>query len=234
MLALTNVKAGYGQVPVVHDVTLEVRAGEMVSLIGANGAGKSTILKTIMGAVRPLSGQVHFLDEDITGRPTPDIVRRGIVYVPEGKLVFEPLTVEENLRLGAYLVNDKQVVQERLERAYALFPRLAERRNQRAGTLSGGERTMLAIARGLMSGPRLLMLDEPSLGLMPKLVTEMFATIAALKKTGLAILLVEQRAREALELADRGYVLRTGRIVASGSAAELLSGEVLVQAFLGR
>jgi len=234
MLALTNVKAGYGQAPVVHDVTLEVRAGEMVSLIGANGAGKSTILKTIMGAVRPLSGQVQFLDEDITGRPTPDIVRRGIVYVPEGKLVFEPLTVEENLRLGAYLVNDKQVVQERLEQAYALFPRLAERRNQRAGTLSGGERTMLAIARGLMSGPRLLMLDEPSLGLMPKLVTEMFATIAALKKTGLAILLVEQRAREALELADRGYVLRTGRIVASGSAAELLSGEVLVQAFLGR
>ncbi|HEY8496620.1 MAG TPA: ABC transporter ATP-binding protein [Limnochordales bacterium] len=234
MLALSNVKAGYGHVPVVHDVTLEVRAGEMVSLIGANGAGKSTILKTIMGAVRPLSGQIRFLGEKITGRPTPDIVRRGIVYVPEGKLVFEPLTVEENLRLGAYLVNDKQVVQERLEQAYGLFPRLAERRNQRAGTLSGGERTMLAIARGLMSGPRLLMLDEPSLGLMPKLVTELFATIAALKQTGLAILLVEQRAREALELADRGYVLRTGRIVASGSAAELLSGEVLVQAFLGR
>ena len=234
MLALLNVKAGYGHVPVVRDVTLEVRAGEMVSLIGANGAGKSTILKTIMGAVRPLSGQIRFLGEKITGRPTPDIVRRGIVYVPEGKLVFEPLTVEENLRLGAYLVNDKQVVQERLEQAYGLFPRLAERRNQRAGTLSGGERTMLAIARGLMSGPRLLMLDEPSLGLMPKLVTELFATIAALKQTGLAILLVEQRAREALELADRGYVLRTGRIVASGSAAELLSGEVLVQAFLGR
>lgn len=234
MLTLSGVKAGYGPVPVVHDVTLEVRAGEMVSLIGANGAGKSTILKAIMGTVDRLGGRIRFLDEDITACRTPDIVRRGIVYVPEGKLVFEPLTVEENLRLGAYLVTDPAVIEKRLEQAYTLFPRLRERRHQKAGTMSGGERTMLAIARGLMTGPRLLMLDEPSLGLMPKLVSEMFATIAALKETGLALLLVEQRAREALALADRGYVLRTGRIVAAGTADELLAGDTLVQAFLGR
>jgi len=234
MLAVSDLKAGYGSVAVVHDVTLEVRPGEMVSLIGANGAGKSTILKAIMGTVARLGGRIRFLGEDITHRRTPEVVRRGIVYVPEGKLVFEPLTVEENLRLGAYLADDPRVVEERLEQAYGLFPRLKERRRQKSGTLSGGERTMLAIARGLMAGPKLLMLDEPSLGLMPKLVSEMFATIAALKETGLAILLVEQRAREALALADRGYVLRTGRIVASGPARELLAGETLVQAFLGR
>ena len=234
MLAVSDLKAGYGSVAVVHDVTLEVRPGEMVSLIGANGAGKSTILKAIMGTVARLGGRIRFLGEDITHRRTPEVVRRGVVYVPEGKLVFEPLTVEENLRLGAYLADDPRVVEERLEQAYGLFPRLKERRRQKSGTLSGGERTMLAIARGLMAGPKLLMLDEPSLGLMPKLVSEMFATIAALKETGLAILLVEQRAREALALADRGYVLRTGRIVASGPARELLAGETLVQAFLGR
>lgn len=234
MLTLSDIHVGYGQVPVVHGVSLEVRAGEMVSLLGANGAGKSTILKAIMGTAPAMSGTIRFQGQDITRSKTPDIVRRGIVYVPEGKLVFGPMTVDENLRLGAYLVDDKEEVERRLDDAYTMFPRLRERRTQKAGTMSGGERTMLAIARGMMSGPRLLMLDEPSLGLMPKLVTEMFGAIAALKHTGLAILLVEQRAREALELADRGYVLRTGRVVASGTSRELLTGDTLLQAFLGR
>ncbi|MBO8142795.1 MAG: ABC transporter ATP-binding protein [Firmicutes bacterium] len=232
MLQVADLKAGYGQAPVVRGVSLEVNAGELVCLLGANGAGKSTVLKSIMGTVKPVSGRVRFLGEDITGRPTPEIVGRGIVYVPEGKLVFAPLSVEENLRLGAYLVRDEETVRSRMEQAYELFPRLWERRGQRAGTLSGGEQTMLALARGLMAGPRLLLLDEPSLGLMPKLVGELFETVARLKETGLAVLLVEQRARQALALADRGYVLRTGRIVAAGTREELLSGDTLRQAFL--
>jgi branched-chain amino acid transport system ATP-binding protein len=210
-----------------------VNQGELVSVVGANGAGKSTLLKAIAGALHPSKGSIQFENQEIARLSTADIVRKGITYVPEARLIFGPLTVKENLELGAYILDDDAAVQKNLEVVYQLFPRLAERRLQQGGTLSGGEQQMLAIGRGLMSNPKVLMLDEPSLGLMPKLVDEMLEAVAKLKESGKTILLVEQNVRESLELSDRGYVLQTGRTIHQGTGKELLNAEVIQKAFLG-
>jgi branched-chain amino acid transport system ATP-binding protein len=233
MLKITEIEVRYGAVPVIHDVSLDVNGGELVSVVGSNGAGKSTLLKTIAGALHPVKGSIRFEGKEIGRLSTPDIVRLGITYIPEARLIFGPLSVEENLDLGAFVVGDLKEVKQNLELVYHLFPRLAERRAQLGGTLSGGEQQMLAIGRGLMSNPKLLMLDEPSLGLMPKLVDEMLEAVAKLKNAGKTILLVEQKVRESLELADRGYVLQTGRTIHHGSGRELLHAEVIKKAFLG-
>jgi len=233
MLKVTEIEVRYSGVPIIHNVSLDVNRGELVSVVGSNGAGKSTLLKTIAGALHPAKGSIQFEDKEISHLSTPDIVRLGITYIPEARLIFGPLSVEENLELGAYVVSDPEEVKKNLEYVYHLFPRLAERRLQLGGTLSGGEQQMLAIGRGLMSNPKLLMLDEPSLGLMPKLVDEMLEAVAKLKDAGKTILLVEQKVRESLELADRGYVLQTGRTIHHGTGQELLNAEVIKKAFLG-
>jgi len=233
MLKVNNIQVQYGRIPALHGVTFEVKERELVSIVGANGAGKSTTLKTIVGALSPVSGNIEFNGVNIAGRPSSEIVRLGITYVPEARHIFGPLTVEENLLLGAFILRSKEKVDEGLEFVYRLFPRLEERRRQQGGTLSGGEQQMLAIGRGLMSNPKLLMLDEPSLGLMPKLVDEMLEAVAKLKEAGKTILLVEQNVREALELSDRGYVLQTGRTIHQGTGKELLSTEIIKKAFLG-
>jgi branched-chain amino acid transport system ATP-binding protein len=210
-----------------------VNQGELVSVVGSNGSGKSTLLKTIAGALRPAKGSIRFENQEISQLSTANIVRMGITYVPEARLIFGPLTVEENLELGAYVLDDAEIIKNNLEEVYHLFPRLAERRLQLGGTLSGGEQQMLAIGRGLMSNPKLLMLDEPSLGLMPILVDEMLEAVSKLKESGKTILLVEQKVRESLELSDRGYVLQTGRTIHQGTGKELLNTEVIKKAFLG-
>jgi branched-chain amino acid transport system ATP-binding protein len=233
MLKVDKIQVRYGQIPALHEVTFEVKEGELVAIVGANGAGKSTALKTIMGALVPSSGSIEFNGTDLTGKSTPEIVREGVIYVPEGRHIFGPLTVEENLLLGAFTSDSEREVDEHLEYVYRLFPRLRERRKQKGETLSGGEQQMLAIGRGLMVRPKLLMLDEPSLGLMPKLVSELFETIAFLKQEGYTLLLVEQNVREALDLADRGYILQTGRTIHSGQGKDLLESEVVKKAFLG-
>jgi len=233
MLKVSEIEVRYSGVPVIHNVSLEVNQGELVSVVGANGAGKSTLLKAIAGSLHPSRGSIRFDHQEISRLSTADIVRKGITYVPEARLIFGPLTVEENLELGAYILDDAEEVKKNLEYVYRLFPRLAERRLQQGGTLSGGEQQMLAIGRGLMSNPKLLMLDEPSLGLMPKLVDEMLEAVAKLKESGMTILLVEQNVRESLELSDRGYVLQTGRTIHQGTGKELLNAEVIKKAFLG-
>jgi branched-chain amino acid transport system ATP-binding protein len=233
MLKVTEIEVRYSGVPVIHDVSLDVNRGELVSVVGSNGAGKSTLLKTIAGSLHPSKGSIRFEDREISRLSTPDIVRLGITYIPEARLIFGPLSVEENLEIGAYVVDDPEKARKNLEYVYHLFPRLAERRLQLGGTLSGGEQQMLAIGRGLMSNPKLLMLDEPSLGLMPKLVDEMLEAVVKLKDAGKTILLVEQKVRESLELADRGYVLQTGRTIHHGTGHELLNAEVIKKAFLG-
>lgn len=233
MLKVDKIRVHYEGIPALHDVTLEVNPGELVAMVGANGAGKSTTLKAIVGAVTPVSGSILFNGKEITREETAKIVRLGVVYVPESRRIFGPLTVEENLLLGAFTSDSEEEAREHLDHVYQLFPRLKERVRQRGETLSGGEQQMLAIGRGLMIRPKLLMLDEPSLGLMPKLVTELFKTIFLLKEEGYTILLVEQNVREALEIADRGYVLQTGRTVHSGKGSELLQSDVVRKAFLG-
>ncbi len=233
MLKVSEIEVRYSGVPVIHNVSLEVNQGELVSVVGANGAGKSTLLKTIAGSLHPSKGSIQFEKDEISHFSTADIVRKGVTYVPEARLIFGPLTVHENLELGAYILEDVQAVQKNLDYVYHLFPRLAERRLQQGGTLSGGEQQMLAIGRGLMSNPKLLMLDEPSLGLMPKLVDEMLEAVAKLKESGKTILLVEQNVRESLELSDRGYVLQTGRTIHQGTGKELLTAEIIQKAFLG-
>ena len=233
MLKVTEIEVRYSGVPVIHNVSLEVNRGELVSVVGANGAGKSTLLKAIAGALHPSKGSIQFENQEISRLSTADIVRRGVTYVPEARLIFGPLTVKENLELGAYILQEDEAVQKNLEVVYQLFPRLAERRLQQGGTLSGGEQQMLAIGRGLMSNPKVLMLDEPSLGLMPKLVDEMLEAVAKLKESGKTILLVEQNVRESLELSDRGYVLQTGRTIHQGTGKELLNAEIIQKAFLG-
>jgi branched-chain amino acid transport system ATP-binding protein len=233
MLKVSEIEVRYSGVPVIHNVSLEVNKGELVSVVGANGAGKSTLLKAIAGALHPSQGSIQFEGQEISRLSTADIVRRGVTYVPEARLIFGPLTVHENLELGAYILDNEEEVKKNLEGVYQLFPRLAERRLQQGGTLSGGEQQMLAIGRGLMSNPKLLMLDEPSLGLMPKLVDEMLEAVAKLKESGMTILLVEQNVRESLELSDRGYVLQTGRTIHQGTGKELLNAEVIKKAFLG-
>lgn len=233
MLKVTEIEVRYSGVPIIHDVSLEVKQGELVAVVGSNGSGKSTLLKTIAGALHPTKGSIEFENRTINRLSTPDIVRLGITYIPEARLIFGPLTVEENLELGAYTIKDEVIVKKNLDFVYGLFPRLKERRLQLSGTLSGGEQQMLAIGRGLMSNPKLLMLDEPSLGLMPKLVDEMLEAVAKLRDMGMTILLVEQNVFESLELANRGYVLQTGRTILEGTGKELLNTESIKKAFLG-
>src|SRR5512139_1891758 len=221
MLVLDSLNVFYGAIHALRNVSLTVNAGEVVTLIGANGAGKSTTLRAITGLVRPTSGRVLFEGEDITGRPAHTLVARGISMAPEGRGIFANLTVLENLEMGAYLARDKARITRDLERGFTLFPRLKERMKQPAGTLSGGEQQMLAIARALMSHPKLLLLDEPSLGLAPLVCRTIFSTIATIKAAGTTVLLVEQNANAALKHSDRAYVLETGSVMLHGTAEEI-------------
>ncbi|MGD8229846.1 MAG: ABC transporter ATP-binding protein [Desulfobacteraceae bacterium] len=233
VLQVKTIGVRYTGLPVIQGISLDVCKGEATCVIGANGAGKSTILKAIMGALRVFEGQILFNNREIQNQKTEDIVRMGITYVPEERMLFSPLSVEENLLLGAYVLRDEKQIQRNLEYVYSLFPTLRERQEQAASTLSGGEQQMVAIGRGLMSNPQLLMLDEPSLGLAPRLVDEVLGTVRHLKQEGITILLVEQNVRESLDMADRGYVIQTGRVVLEGSGDELLHSDVVRKAFLG-
>ncbi|MCL6522478.1 MAG: ABC transporter ATP-binding protein [Firmicutes bacterium] len=233
MLELVDVHTFYGPIEALKGISLEVRQGEIVTLIGANGAGKTTTLRSISGTVAPRQGRVLFLEQPVQGLPPHRIAALGVAHVPEGRHVFARLTVQENLEMGAYLVRSREEVRRRLEYVFAMFPRLVERRRQAAGTMSGGEQQMLAIGRALMSGPRLLLLDEPSMGLAPVLVEQIFETILQLKRDGMTILLVEQNAHQALRIADRGYVLQTGRITLADEAARLLDNPEVQETYLG-
>ena len=233
ILQVKDIKVRYSSLPVIHGLSLTVDRAETVCVVGANGSGKSTFLKAIMGAVRVFDGEILFQGRAINNLKTEEVVRTGIIYVPEERMLFTALSVEENLLLGAYTLNDKERIQENLQFVYSFFPRLKERRDQATLTLSGGEAQMVAIGRGLMSNPRLFMLDEPSLGLAPRLVDEVLDTVRKLKGEGMTILLVEQNVREALEIADRGYVLQTGRIVLEGTGEELIKSDIVRKAFLG-
>lgn len=232
LLEINHVSTCYGQIEALRDVSLTVQQGEIVTLIGANGAGKSTLLMTLCGNPNASKGSIHFDGENITHEETANIMRRGIAIVPEGRRIFSALTVEENLHMGAFFMTRQQRETD-LAAMYHLFPRLLERRQQRGGTLSGGEQQMLAIARALMSRPNLLLLDEPSLGLAPLIIQQIFETLGALRHQGMTIFLVEQNAHQALKLADRGYVLENGRVVLEGSGAALLQDEAVRTAYLG-
>ena len=232
MLHVAGLASHYGRIQALAGIDLEVRAGELVALVGANGAGKTTLLRALSGVQRASAGRVRFDGEDVTHERAERRVRRGIVQVPEGRQVFGPLSVEDNLRLGAYTRTRAESNAE-LERVYGMFPPLKERRRQPAGVLSGGQQQMVAMGRALMARPRLLLLDEPSMGLAPRLVAEIFATVRALKAAGTTIFLVDQNARAALAAADRGYVLETGRIVLEGAGAALLSDARIQEAYLG-
>ena len=235
MLSVENISSGYGRVLAIHDVVVKVENGEVVVLIGANGAGKSTLLKTISGALKPSQGRIIFKGERIEGRKPHAIVNMGIVQIPEGRGILSRMTVRENLEMGAYLRSDKAGIEKDLERVFDKLPRLKERLNQNAGTLSGGEQQMLAIGRGLMAKPVLFLMDEPSLGLASVLVEFIFETIYDLReRDGLTILLVEQNANQALDVADRGYVLETGRIVLEGESKALRDNEAVQRAYLGK
>ena len=234
LLKIENLHTYYGHVHALKGIDIEVDEGEIVTLIGANGAGKSTTLRTISGLIRPREGRILLGDEDITNTPAHRIVESGISHAPEGRQIFSTLTVTENLSMGAYsLGGDTAVIEENRSRVFSLFPRLEERKNQLGGTLSGGEQQMLTIGRALMARPRLMMLDEPSLGLAPMLVKAIFATIREINARGVTVLLVEQNARAALKIAHRGYVLETGQVVLSGAAGELLQDERVRKAYLG-
>jgi branched-chain amino acid transport system ATP-binding protein len=233
MLTLEAVNVFYGVIHALRGVSITVNAGEVVTLIGANGAGKSTTLRAITGLLAPKSGRVIFEGEDIAGQPAHRLVARGISMAPEGRGIFANLSVLENLEMGAYLSRDKARVRQDLERGFTLFPRLKERMKQSAGTLSGGEQQMLAIARALMSRPKLLLLDEPSLGLAPLVCHTIFSTIDAIKATGTTVLLVEQNANAALKHSDRGYVLETGAVTLQGSAASIAADPRVREAYLG-
>lgn len=233
MLEVSNVCSSYGRMQVLWDVSLSVGEGEIVALVGANGAGKTTLLKTISGLLPPVSGDVIFMGERITASPPHQIVEMGIAYVPEGGRVFPDMTVRENLDMGAYTPRAWKTRKERLEQVYQLFPRLKERQHQLARTLSGGERQMLALARGLMASPKLCIVDEMSYGLAPRVVAEVFALFQSLRQQGITVLLIEQNVRQALEIADRGYVLENGRVALEGEAAALLQSEYVRRAYLG-
>ncbi|ADU67591.1 high-affinity branched-chain amino acid ABC transporter ATP-binding protein LivF [Pantoea sp. At-9b] len=232
MLTIESVSAHYGKIQALHNVSLYINQGEIVTLIGANGAGKTTLLGTLCGEPRATAGTITFDGKTITDWQTARIMREAIAIVPEGRRVFSRMTVEENLAMGGFFASRSQY-QERIERVYDLFPRLAERKVQRAGTMSGGEQQMLAIGRALMSQPRLLLLDEPSLGLAPIIIQQIFDTIEQLRKEGMTIFLVEQNANQALKLADRGYVLENGHVVLEDSGEALLSNEAVRSAYLG-
>ncbi|MBD3110077.1 ABC transporter ATP-binding protein [Bacillus sp. AGMB 02131] len=233
MLKVNDINVYYGNIQALRGVSLEINQGEIVTLIGANGAGKSTLLKTISGLLKPKQGDIIFKDASIKGKAAQVIVKRGISHVPEGRRVFANMTIEENLDLGAYLRKDKAGIKQDLEKVYHLFPRLLERQKQQAGTLSGGEQQMLAMGRALMAKPELLLLDEPSMGLAPLLVKQIFSIVQEINNAGTTILLVEQNANLALSIADRAYVVETGRIVLSGQAAELTASEEVKKAYLG-
>jgi len=233
LLEMAGVDVAYGDLPALRGVDLAVEAGETLSVVGANGAGKTTMLRTISGLLRPRRGEVRFEGQRIDRLPCHRVVERGVVHVPEGRKVFPSLSVRENLELGSYMRAPKARRAESLARVFALFPRLRERESQAAGTLSGGEQQMLAIGRALMTLPKLLMLDEPSLGLAPLIVKEIFHTIAAINRDGTTVLLVEQNTRQALALSRRGYVLENGRVALVGTGAELLDNEHVKRAYLG-
>jgi branched-chain amino acid transport system ATP-binding protein len=237
MLRIRNLESGYGKLRVLKGVSLHVSPGEIVIIIGANGAGKTTLLKTISGILRARAGTIHFEDQSIGSAGMEEVVNRGCVLVPEGRQLFNTLSIKDNLILGAYLMarsGNRREVKQRLEEIYELFPLLRERQDQLAGTLSGGEQQMVAIGRALMAAPRLIMMDEPSMGLAPLIVEKIFSTIAALPGLGRTVLLVEQNARASLDIADRGYVLETGQIVLSGTSQELLDNHDVQRAYLGK
>lgn len=237
MLRVRSLNAGYGSLRVLKNISLHVNPGEIVTLIGANGAGKTTLLLTLAGVISPFSGSVHFLETEVTGLRSEKIVDEGCSLVPEGRQLFSAMTVEENLILGGYpLIKRNQAthIQQAMDHIFMLFPRLKEREHQLAGTLSGGEQQMLAIARALMSEPKLLMLDEPSTGLAPLIVRDIFSIIGKLREEGTTILLVEQNAKAALRIADRGYVLETGTLILEGSSGELLENQDVRRAYLGK
>ena len=231
MLKIDDIHVYYGAIHAIKGVSFEVGEGEIVALIGANGAGKSTILKTVSGLMHPRSGSISFCGEDIGRTDAYKLLRTGLAHVPEGRRIFQQMTVQDNLEMGAYI--HKEVNKDALERVFNYFPRLKERRKQIAGTLSGGEQQMLAMSRALMSRPKLMMLDEPSMGLAPILIDQIFEIIKQLHKDGTTILLVEQNASKALEIADRAYVLETGKVILSGTGKELASSDEVKKAYLG-
>lgn len=232
MLVLENVNSHYGAIQALHEVSVEVNQGEIVTLIGANGAGKTTLLMTVCGGPRASAGKISFLGEDITQLDTHHIMRKGIAISPEGRRVFPALTVVENLQMGAFFLN-KHEIEEGIQYVFGLFPRLKERAMQRAGTMSGGEQQMLAIGRALMSRPKLLLLDEPTLGLAPLIIAQIFEIIQTIREQGITVFLVEQNANKALQVADRGYVLETGRVVLHDTGANLLVNDEVRKAYLG-
>ena len=234
LLKVTDLVVSYGGIEALKGISFEVDEGQIVTLIGANGAGKSTTLRTISGLVQPKDGRIYFEGRDITDYNTQKIVETGIAMVPEGRRVFANLTVLENLRIGAYLRKDKEVIEQDINYVYDLFPRLKERSWQLAGTLSGGEQQMLAVGRAVMTRPKLIMMDEPSLGLAPLVVKDIFKIILTLKSTGMTVLLIEQNANAALHACDYAYVMETGRITTSGTGDELLASEAIQEAYLGK
>lgn len=234
ILEIKNLVVSYNGIEAVKEISFDVPKGKIVTLIGANGAGKSTVLKTVAGVVKPKNASILFEGEEISGK-TPDfIVSKGVTLVPEGRRVFPNLTVLENLKIGAYLRKDKKSIQKDIEHVYELFPRLSERSWQLAGTLSGGEQQMLAVGRALMSSPKLIMMDEPSLGLAPLVVQDIFSIIRQINSEGITVLLIEQNANMALKIADKAYVMETGRITMEGTGEELLSNETIKEAYLGK
>jgi branched-chain amino acid transport system ATP-binding protein len=233
LLKVTDVQTAYGKIEAIRGISFVVKQGEIVTLIGANGAGKSTTLKTISGLLHPKSGTIEFKGENISGTPAHVVTKKRIVQVPEGRRIFSRMTVMENLEMGAFLRRDRDAIKEDLDGVFELFPRLKDRIAQKGGTLSGGEQQMLAVGRAMMARPELLMLDEPSMGLAPVVVEQIFDTIVKLNKTGITVLLVEQNAHMALSIADRGYVLETGKITLEGAGHELLTNDEVRKAYLG-
>ena len=233
MLEVKDIEVFYGVIQAIKGISFEVNEGEVIALIGANGAGKTTTLQTITGLISPKKGQIFFEGQEITHVPAHKIVSMGMAHVPEGRRVFAQLSVLDNLKLGAFTRKDKEEIEETLIRVYKRFPRLEERKNQIAGTLSGGEQQMLAMGRALMSHPKIILMDEPSMGLSPIFVNEIFDIIQEVSKSGTTVLLVEQNAKKALSIADRGYVLETGRIVLEGNAKDLLDNDQVKKAYLG-
>lgn len=233
MLKIEDINVFYGKIHAIHDLSFHVKEGEIVTLIGANGAGKTTILKTISRILTPESGIVKFRDEDMLKYPPHQIIDMGMAHVPEGRRVFSKMSVYENLEMGAYIRKDQREIQDDLEMVFTRFPRLKERMKQAAGTLSGGEQQMLAMGRALMSRPKIILMDEPSMGLAPILVDEIFSIIRDVNDAGTTVLLVEQNANKALKIADRGYVLETGKVIAEGKASDLLQDQAVKDAYLG-
>ncbi len=233
MLNVSNLHVHYGAIHALKGVSFNLEEGEIVALIGSNGAGKSTLLKTISGLLEATEGEVSYQDEIISGQPAQDIVSKGVIHIPEGRKIFPKMTVVENLEMGAFLLRDRRLVSERMEAMFERFPVLRDRKKQLGGTLSGGEQQMLTMARGLMTNPKLMLLDEPSMGLAPVLVEKVFDIIEEINEQGTSILLVEQNAQMALSIADRAYVLETGRITLSGDALDLMENPLVIEAYLG-